>query len=81
MKLGIDYGYDVHGIELAESDWSRIKAGSPVELAGQGFSIEGRMDQDFWHFNQESRGTLSIFCSRGHQIYHGIVADLMVVKD
>ena len=51
MKLGIDYGYDVHGIELAESDWSRIKAGSPVELAGQGFAIEGRVDQDFWHFN------------------------------
>lgn len=40
--ITIDYGYDVHSVEVDEGTFAKIVAGEAVSIDGQGFLYEGR---------------------------------------
>jgi hypothetical protein len=53
IKLTIDYGYDIHSIELDDQTHAQIKAGEKVRTEGQGFWHEEDGEvKDYWKFNQ-----------------------------
>jgi len=42
----VNYGYDVHAISISEATFAQIQTGMPVTVQGQGFPVEGVMEQD-----------------------------------
>jgi hypothetical protein len=58
VRLTIDYGYDIHWIELSQRTLDRIQSGKQLKLKGQGFSTEERPEQDYWLFNGERDGEI-----------------------
>lgn len=63
--ITMDYGYDIHGIEIDDQVYAQIKAGKKVEIQGQGFmdEIDGPV-QDYWKFN-ENPGEIKFFLDNG----------------
>lgn len=78
MNLSIDYGYDIHRVEILESEWAIVQTGKPLTITGQGFFVEGEIEGDYWAFNENNKGSLSIDCDSGRQIYSGSIDDLIV---
>lgn len=76
--ISIDYGYDIHSLEISDSEWQLIQSGKQLEIEGQGFWVEGEFDQDYWCFNSETSGTLGVSCESGREIFTGSISDLMV---
>jgi hypothetical protein len=76
IKITISYGYDIHNLELSENDYEKIKDGETLEIEGQGFSIEGDVIQDTWHFNA---GRIDISCENGFQVFQGTLEDIIDV--
>ena len=66
----------IHTLELASSDYNKIKDGETLDIEGQGFSIEGEVVQDTWHFNARN---IKIDCENGFEIFHGTVEDIIHV--
>ncbi len=52
VQVTINYGYDIHSIEVDVVTWAAIKAGQKVTIEGQGFIHEedGKV-LDHWVFN------------------------------
>jgi hypothetical protein len=52
VRLTVDYGYDIHSIDLDDDVYAKIKAGEKIQIDGQGFfhEVDGEV-QDFWSFN------------------------------
>ena len=65
IKITISYGYDIHSLELSSSDLEKINDGETLDIEGQGFSIEGEVVQDTWHFNARN---IKIDCENGFEI-------------
>jgi hypothetical protein len=76
IKITISYGYDIHTLELSSSDYEKIKDGETLDIEGQGFSIEGEVVQDTWHFNARN---IKIDCENGFEIFHGTIEDIIHV--
>ncbi len=76
IKITISYGYDIHTLELSSSYYEKIKDGETLDIEGQGFSIEGEVVQDTWHFNARN---IKIDCENGFEIFHGTVEDIIHV--
>ena len=53
MRILINYGYDIHSLEISDLEWQAIQSGKHVGIEGQGFWVEGEYDQDYWSFNSE----------------------------
>ena len=64
MRILINYGYDIHSLEISDLEWQAIQSGKHVGIEGQGFWVEGEYDQDYWSFNSE-KGSLGINCESG----------------
>ena len=80
ITLTIDYGYDLHAVEVNRDDWDRVLSGESVSLAGQGFYVEGVREDDHWSFNAPKPGDLEVGGEDGRQIFVGSVADITVSK-
>ncbi len=51
-RIKINYGHDVHSIEVTPDALAKIRAGTKVELEGQGFGHEEyEACADHWVFN------------------------------
>ncbi|WP_426611836.1 hypothetical protein [Bradyrhizobium sp. McL0616] len=52
VRVTIDYGYDIHSIEISDVTYAAIKSGQKVTLEGQGFVHEEEGEVlDHWVFN------------------------------
>ena len=71
----VDYGYDIHELRLSGRTYSRITAGKAITKKGQGFSWDGRPDQDYWDFNLDSPGSLHVHTADRGEIYEGNMDD------
>lgn len=77
IKITISYGYDIHNLELSGSDYEKIKDGETLDIEGQGFSIEGEVSQDTWHFNA---GNIDVSCENGFEVFHGNLEDIINIE-
>ena len=73
--MTVDFGYDLHGISIAEAVFAKNQAGHPVTLQGQGFAVEGVMEQHEWAFNQ---GAVRVITDRGRDVFEGNLWDTEV---
>lgn len=66
IRCTIDYGYDIHQIDMDEPTYLAIKNGQKVSLVGQGFvhCEEGEID-DHWYFNHPTPGEISFSLANG----------------
>jgi hypothetical protein len=65
VTLTVDYGYDIHSINLNKKTLDQIKAGEKIEIDGQGLSheVDGEV-LDHWIFNREP-GEISFWLDNG----------------
>ena len=75
VTVTVDYGYDIHSVELKRTEYQRIFKGEAIEVQGAGFSIEGKIDSDFWIFNKERPGSIYVTTESLHEIYSGAMGD------
>jgi len=78
IRISINYGYDLHSLELLSSDFDKIKNGESFEILGQGFSIEGEMTQDNWVFKNKS---INVDCENGFAIFKGELNDILFIEN
>ena len=76
MKITVDYGYDVHSIEVSDSEWEKIRSGKALTLTGQGFYVEGELEEDIWFFNEDAKGSVRVNAEDSREIFVGTVEDL-----
>jgi hypothetical protein len=65
----IDYGYDVHSIEILKKDYEQFKLGRTLALLGQGFfhEVDGKQC-DYWNFDGKT-GKISFGLDNGAEFY------------
>lgn len=69
MLLFIDYGYDIHRIELNDEVYKAFMAGQKIEISGQGFVDEEDGEiVDHWVFNR-TPGEIYVWFHNGRELY------------
>jgi hypothetical protein len=71
IRLTIDYGYDIHSIELSQRTLDRIEAGKHVTVKGQGFHADEGREQDYWAFNNKNGTKIEVYCDSGRDVFKG----------
>lgn len=74
-RISVDYGYDIHSVQVSLRMLRRIQAGAVLALRGQGFLVEGVREQDRWVFNDGAVGRLVVITDEGREIYDGQITD------
>jgi hypothetical protein len=63
-SLWVQWGYEVHRLEVRPKDWARIQAGEKLSLKGQPYHYEGKAFKCAWHFNHTEPGSLTVsYCA------------------
>lgn len=76
IRVTVDYGYDLHTINIAEATFAKIQAGLPVIVEGQGFPVEGVMELvDEWAFNFGAVGAVRVSTDTGREVFEGNLGD------
>jgi hypothetical protein len=65
VRVTIDYGYDIHSVEMSDVTYAAIKSGQKMTVEGQGFVHEedGELS-DHWVFN-ETPGDIYFWLENG----------------
>ena len=79
IRVTVDFGYNVHTISIAEATFAQIQTGRPVTLQGQGFPVEGVMEQDKWAFNCGALGAVHLMTDTGREVFDGNLGEAEVV--
>jgi hypothetical protein len=74
-RITVNYGYDIHSIELSGRSLSLVLKGRGLTLRGQGFPWEGRPDPDNWEFNEAELGSLRVYTDGVGEIFNGNLAN------
>ena len=74
-RISVDYGYDIHSLQLSRRTLQGIRVGAALALRGQGFFVEGVREQDHWVFNSGAVGRLIVITDEGREIYDGQITD------
>lgn len=80
VRLTVNYGYDIHSVEVPASTWLQIQGGEAMKVSGQGFSVEGEFSQDEWAFNGRGRGSLQVTAEGAFDIFDGVLGDITVAE-
>lgn len=77
-RVTVDYGFDVHTLAISGWTQARIEAGEPMTVKGQGFPVEGVMEQDLWSFNFSAVGAIHVSTDTGREVFEGHLGDAEV---
>ena len=61
VTIFVEWGYELHSLEVDQEDWKSIQAGESLSISGDGYSYEGAEFSDSWHFNGGIGGDLRIY--------------------
>lgn len=78
IRVIVVYGYDMHEISISEATFAQIQAGRPVAIQGQGFPVEGAMEDDQWAFNYGAVGSVYVSTVEGREVFEGNLGDAEV---
>lgn len=69
VLVRIDYGYDIHSIEILKKDYDLFKQGRTLSLLGQGYfhEVDGKQC-DRWSFDGKT-GEISFSLDNGAQFF------------
>lgn len=74
-RITVDFGYDIHTLQLSPRTLRKIQAGAVLSLRGPGFLVDGVREQDRWVFNSDAVGRLIVVTDEGREIYDGQITD------
>lgn len=77
--MTVDFGYDQHSLLIAKRTFARIQAGIPVTIRGQGFMVEGVLEEDLWAFNYVAVGAVQVSTNTGREVFEGRLGEAEVV--
>jgi hypothetical protein len=78
VKLTVDYGYDIHSIIVPFTVVEQIAAGKRTTITGQGFPIEGGLENDEWAFNTLEANDLYITTDSTREIFSGDINNITI---
>ena len=71
--ITVEWGYEAHSMTLKPEDWSKVQAGEPLEVTGDGYHYEGEFFTDYWEFNLTGKGSLKVqYCSSDSESMQGM---------
>ena len=79
IRVTVDHDYDQHSLLVEESAFAQIQAGMPVTLKGQGFPVDGVMEQDWRVFNRGIVGVVHVTTDEGRDVFEVHIGDAEVV--
>lgn len=80
FDLSIEWGYEVHSVEVTPRQWARILGGNPLDLESEG-AYEGEFFDIAWFFNQGERHELYVeYGDDGAVGYEGSIFDLGICE-
>ena len=79
IRVTVDYGFDLHTISISEAVFAQVRTSVPVTLQGQGFPVEGVMEQDKWAFNCGALGAVHVMTDTGREVFDGNLGEAEVV--
>jgi hypothetical protein len=56
----VEWGYELHSINLTARNWSKVKSGKPLRIRGRGYHDEGEFFWDYWTFGGGLDGQLMV---------------------
>jgi len=59
VRVAVEWGYETHSVDLTADDWEAVQRGESVGAASTGW-YEGSSFDIRWHFNSDSKRTLSV---------------------
>lgn len=60
VSITVEWGYELHILELTDSQWESILSGKPLEIEGDGYAYEGEFFVDTWSFEGGIDGNLVV---------------------
>jgi hypothetical protein len=78
VKLTIDYGYDIHSIIVPFTVLEQIAAGKKTIITGQGFPVEGELENDEWAFNTLEANDVHITTDSTREILSGDINNITI---
>ena len=72
--VSVEWAYEEHSITLSPRDWTRVKAGAPLQIRGEGYHYEGEFFWDYWSFAGGLDGSLVV--SYGDDGGQGFIGNL-----
>lgn len=74
VTITVNYGYDVHSIEIDEHRYEAFKSGETVAADGQGFMYdEEGWQQDHWVFDGTT-GQVSFLLDNGAEFFGEVIS-------
>ena len=78
VTLLVEWGYEIHTLEVSAGRWKRIVAGDNLTIKGKPYSYEGERFDCWWDFNgHEGPGSLIVSYSGGGDGYVGTWSDAL----
>lgn len=59
--LIVEWGYDLHWLELNADQWYRVRCGEELVVEGPGYLYENHPFQDIWIFNGGEHGLVVLY--------------------
>ncbi|MGM0983300.1 MAG: hypothetical protein ACQEXG_07705 [Pseudomonadota bacterium] len=60
FRIMVEWGYELHTLELTDSQWESILSGKPLEIEGDGYAYDGEFFTDIWSFSGGVDGYLVV---------------------
>ena len=76
MTLRVQWGSEIHELEVTQTEWEDICAGKKLRIDGPGYYYDGEHFQDTWLFNSHPVDTLIVeYGEDGAQGFVGTIDD------
>ena len=56
IEITVDYGYDIHSIEISDEELKDIQLGKELKPKSKDFQLK-EMENDWWKFNTLEQGS------------------------
>ena len=76
--IAVSWGYEQHSITLTARNWRRILSGKSLHIRGKGYSYEGEFFWDYWNFDGNLEGPLTVTYGGGGVGFNGRLIDAVI---
>ena len=76
--ISVSWSYEQHSITLTARNWRRILSGKSLHIRGKGYSYEGEFFWDYWNFDGNLEGPLTVTYGGGGVGFNGRLIDAVI---
>jgi len=71
VRITVSCDGGIRSITVSQNAFARIRAGKELKLQGERFASEAVFVKDYWVFNRSKRGSVTVYCDNGRELYEG----------